>query len=146
MPLSLPQGLEHLMHNLGLGGLEFPAKHTLDDHRPADYKAVDLIPGPNSNETTPKPGLIVLSGVAQETEAPTTSSNTLETDAIDATSTTVTAASADKGYEIIMNVFDSNKREDVFHKMHDPFHRHPRFRGTRSQAKTAAFYIRFSSL
>lgn len=116
------------MHNLGLGGLEFPAKHTLDDHRPADYKAIDLIPGPNTNETTPKPEPIVLSGVSEETEAPTTSADTLETDAIDTTSTTV----ADKGYEIIMNVFDSNKREDVFHKMHDPFHRHPRFRGTRS--------------
>ncbi|XP_049546760.1 zinc transporter ZIP10 [Anopheles darlingi] len=31
------EGLEHLMHSLGLGGLDFPGSHTLKEHRPEGY-------------------------------------------------------------------------------------------------------------
>lgn len=34
---AFPKGLEHLMHNLDIGGLEFPEKHTLDHHRQNEY-------------------------------------------------------------------------------------------------------------
>lgn len=37
------QGLEHLMHNLGLGDLEFDPGHTVDQHRPDGYKVPDII-------------------------------------------------------------------------------------------------------
>lgn len=37
------------MHNLDIGGLEFPAKHTLDQHRPTGYKPNDI---DNDEEST----------------------------------------------------------------------------------------------
>lgn len=30
------------MHNLGIGGIDFPEKHTLDQHRPNGYKAPEV--------------------------------------------------------------------------------------------------------
>lgn len=30
------------MHNLGIGGIEFPEKHTLDQHRPNGYKTPEV--------------------------------------------------------------------------------------------------------
>ncbi|XP_053685108.1 zinc transporter ZIP10 [Sabethes cyaneus] len=37
------EGLEHLMHSLGLGGLDFIPTHTLDEHRPEGFKTEDLV-------------------------------------------------------------------------------------------------------
>lgn len=31
------------MHNLGIGDLDFPEKHTLDQHRPNGYKVPDVV-------------------------------------------------------------------------------------------------------
>lgn len=36
------EGLEHLMHNLGLGDLEFDPGHTVDQHRPDGFKVPDI--------------------------------------------------------------------------------------------------------
>lgn len=36
------QGFEHLMHKLGIGGIDFPEKHTLDQHRPSGYKVPEV--------------------------------------------------------------------------------------------------------
>lgn len=36
------QGLEHLMHNLGLGDLEFDPGHTVDQHRPDGFIVPDI--------------------------------------------------------------------------------------------------------
>ncbi|XP_055628727.1 zinc transporter ZIP10 [Toxorhynchites rutilus septentrionalis] len=37
------EGLEHLMHSLGLGGLDFVPSHTLDEHRPEGFKTQDIV-------------------------------------------------------------------------------------------------------
>ncbi|XP_062561363.1 zinc transporter ZIP10 [Armigeres subalbatus] len=37
------EGLEHLMHSLGLGGLDFTPSHTLDEHRPEGFKTSDMM-------------------------------------------------------------------------------------------------------
>lgn len=37
------EGLEHLMHSLGLGGLDFTPSHTLDEHRPEGFKTSEII-------------------------------------------------------------------------------------------------------
>ncbi|EAT33567.1 AAEL014156-PA [Aedes aegypti] len=37
------EGLEHLMHSLGLGGLDFTPSHTLDEHRPDGFKTSDIV-------------------------------------------------------------------------------------------------------
>nr|XP_019558136.3 zinc transporter ZIP10 [Aedes albopictus] len=37
------EGLEHLMHSLGLGGLDFTPSHTLDEHRPEGFKTSDIV-------------------------------------------------------------------------------------------------------
>ncbi|XP_058831015.1 zinc transporter foi [Topomyia yanbarensis] len=37
------EGLEHLMHSLGLGGLDFIPTHTLDEHRPEGFKTESLV-------------------------------------------------------------------------------------------------------
>lgn len=31
------EGFEHLLHNIGLGNIEFSANHRLEEHRPIDY-------------------------------------------------------------------------------------------------------------
>ncbi|XP_055311077.1 zinc transporter ZIP10 isoform X2 [Sitodiplosis mosellana] len=36
------EGFEHLMHNLGIGGIDFPEKHTLNEHRPNGYKLPEV--------------------------------------------------------------------------------------------------------
>lgn len=30
------------MHNLGIGGIDFPEKHTLNEHRPSGYKLPEV--------------------------------------------------------------------------------------------------------
>lgn len=40
--LVLIQGFEHLMHKLGIGGLDFPEKHTIDEHRPDGFRIPDI--------------------------------------------------------------------------------------------------------
>ncbi|XP_058461134.1 zinc transporter foi [Malaya genurostris] len=37
------EGLEHLMHSLGLGGLDFIPTHTLDEHRPDGFKTEKVV-------------------------------------------------------------------------------------------------------
>lgn len=46
--LVLIQGFEHLMHKLGIGGLDFPEKHTIDEHRPDGFRIPDI----NYDEST----------------------------------------------------------------------------------------------
>lgn len=116
------------MHNLGLGGLEFPAKHTLDEHRPSGYKVHDFhtadtsytaVPGESRSDDIDR---ATDESVDQTTTDAATTSNTNEA---------TTVYEAEKDYNIIklMNVFDNDKQEDIFRTMHDPFHRHPRHRG-----------------
>lgn len=40
--LFFVKGFEHLMHKLGIGGIDFPEKHTLDQHRSSGYKVPDF--------------------------------------------------------------------------------------------------------
>ncbi|XP_055591783.1 zinc transporter ZIP10 [Uranotaenia lowii] len=49
------EGLEHLMHSLGLGGLDFSPSHTLDEHRPEGFRTEDLVESPFV-ENEPKSG------------------------------------------------------------------------------------------
>uniref|UniRef100_A0A182UFJ5 EF-hand domain-containing protein n=1 Tax=Anopheles melas TaxID=34690 RepID=A0A182UFJ5_9DIPT len=49
------EGLEHLMHSLGLGGLDFTGSHTLKEHRPdgydfGDYDVYDGVSGMGRTE------------------------------------------------------------------------------------------------
>ncbi|KFB53964.1 AGAP011388-PA-like protein [Anopheles sinensis] len=48
------EGLEHLMHSLGLGGLDFPGSHTLKEHRPEgyDFGEYDVYDGVNQQDPT----------------------------------------------------------------------------------------------
>ncbi|XP_058116061.1 protein catecholamines up [Anopheles ziemanni] len=48
------EGLEHLMHSLGLGGLDFPGSHTLKEHRPEgyDFGDYDVFDGVNQQDPT----------------------------------------------------------------------------------------------
>lgn len=127
------QGFEHLMYNLGLGGLEFSPKHTLDEHRSNGYKMPDFNTDNIQDYTE----------ASSNQQSNNTDSTTGEakdeitTNAV-ATDPTMIAANeattiyaAEKDYNIIklMNVFNNDKQEDIFRTMHDPFHRHPRHRG-----------------
>ncbi|XP_035790495.1 metal cation symporter ZIP14-like [Anopheles albimanus] len=49
------EGLEHLMHSLGLGGLDFPGSHTLKEHRPEGYDFGDY-DDVYAGEQSPSPG------------------------------------------------------------------------------------------
>lgn len=124
------------MHNLGLGGLEFSPKHTLDEHRPDGYKVPDYLPDDiiNFTEVPSESRSNDIGGVAVGESDDENITNTPAA-ATDATTTIVNEATtvyaAEKDYNIIklMNVFDNDKQENIFRTMHDPFHRHPRHRG-----------------
>lgn len=124
------QGLEHLMHNLGLGGLEFSPKHTLDEHRTNDYKVAtfsidDIIDEQRITSKSDK-----YDNTAINNDKIEFNSSTVDQE-LATTEEATTIYSADKDYNIIklMNVFDNDKQEDIFRTMHDPYHRHPRHRG-----------------
>lgn len=123
------------MHNLGLGGLEFSPKHTLDEHRLDGYKVpdfntdeiIDITELPNERRSN------AIDDTTTKTEdETTTNAAAVATDAttINANEAT-TIYSAENDYNIIklMKAFDNDKQEDIFRTMHDPFHRHPRHRG-----------------
>lgn len=117
------------MYNLGLGGLEFSPKHTIDEHRPNGYKVPDFIIDHTKVSSERRSNDI--GGFTGEVEdETTTNAAATEPTTVLATETT-TIYAAEKDYNIIklMNVFDSEKQEDIFRTMHDPFHRHPRHRG-----------------
>lgn len=129
----LHQGFEHLMYNLGLGGLEFSPKHTLDEHRPNGYKVPD-IDADETVDSTEKPNerrANDLAGTTAESEDETTTHAAATDPTTILADEATTAYAAEKDYNIIklMNVFDNDKQENIFRTMHDPFHRHPRHRG-----------------
>ncbi|KAJ6648085.1 Metal cation symporter ZIP14 [Pseudolycoriella hygida] len=45
------EGLEHFMHNLGLGDLEFDPGHTVDQHRPDGFKVPDIVVDDENTES-----------------------------------------------------------------------------------------------
>ncbi|XP_031638568.1 zinc transporter ZIP10 isoform X2 [Contarinia nasturtii] len=99
------EGFEHLMHQLGIGGIDFPEKHTLDQHRPSGYKVPEV--------TFDEESTTLQNEITYET-------------------TTTTAASYAAGNDDqlikLINTFDNEQKEDIFRTMHDPNHRHPRHR------------------
>lgn len=103
------------MHNLGLGGLEFSDKHTLDQHRPDGYKMPDFISvGDSAHDNHHHSG----DGDDGETYA----------EALSTTSTQLPTTTDDHLIKLI-HTLDDAQQEHVFRTMHDPSHRHPRHRG-----------------
>lgn len=122
------------MYNLGLGGLEFSPKHTLDEHRLNGYKVPDFDTDEIGDDTDEVPSARrsnEIDGSTVETETETTTDVIVTDSATTVANEATTIYAAEKDYNIIklMNAFDNDKQKDIFRTMHDPFHRHPRHRG-----------------
>lgn len=122
------------MYNLGLGGLEFSPKHTLDEHRPNGYKVPDFDTDEIGDDTGEVPNArrsSEIDGTTVDTETEATTDVIVTDSATTVANEATTVYAAEKDYNIIklMNAFDNDKQKDIFRTMHDPFHRHPRHRG-----------------
>lgn len=109
--ITSPQGLEHLMHNLQLGGLEFSPSHTVDEHRPKNFTLPDI----HIEESTISSNPTILErqtvGEAAEEERTKISANSVAPNFSD-------------------DMWNEDLWSDVdFTEMHDPKHRHPRHHG-----------------
>lgn len=119
------KGLEHLMHNLGLGGLEFSPTHTVDQHRPDGFRLVDII----------EPEKTVTSTIAAIEVKPTSQPSVLTTSKTiydDNPVNEITTESVEYGRnnDLSKDMWNSDLWQDiVFKQMHDPKHRHPRHHG-----------------
>uniref|UniRef100_A0A1Q3G539 Putative zinc transporter n=1 Tax=Culex tarsalis TaxID=7177 RepID=A0A1Q3G539_CULTA len=57
------EGLEHLMHSLGLGGLDFTPSHTLDEHRPEGFRTEDLLEDPHHDHPADEKVTVAFNGI-----------------------------------------------------------------------------------
>lgn len=112
------QGFEHLMYNLGLGGLEFNPSHTLDEHRPSGFYVPELIIDDDFDFTHhDHPPSDPKKHIAEEVQQTHDSSSSV----LNVNTTNQINVNADSDYQ--------NKPENVFKVLHDPLHRHPRHHG-----------------
>lgn len=125
------QGLEHLMHNLGLGGLEFSPTHTVDEHRPSGYKSPDIVLEEKSvPEKIPEDYAEYTSTVATSTDNTDFSVDQFEHD--DDTSETNSPSQTEPNYanRLTDDMWNIDLwQKHTFKDMHDPKHRHPRHHG-----------------
>lgn len=135
-----------MMHNLGLGGLDFNPDHTIEEHHPEGYKIYD---DDNNEKSTEEK--VIDSGHFTEVQFKTTtdkSHNEIYKIKIQ--------SSDEEGDEEIVVVKEVHSRpetnkgdEDVVYKspehnfkeMHDPKHRHPRFYGKKNLARNLIVYF-----
>lgn len=131
------QGLEHLMHNLGLGGLEFNPSHTLDEHRPSGFHVPELIIDDDFEFNHEYPVDTHKHAVANDKHEMDNNNNNNNSDETAATSsdgaqgisTILKNANRSEADETVGSIYD-NKQENIFKLLHDPSHRHPRHHGT----------------
>lgn len=126
--LFLKKGLEHLMHNLGLGGLEFSPTHTVDQHRPEGFILADIVidseitaTAATEKTTTAHPFLGPSLGIPSD----------LITDENDINDITTESTESGRHHtDLSKDMWNSDLWQNiVFKQMHDPKHRHPRHHG-----------------
>ncbi|XP_058065145.1 zinc transporter ZIP6 [Anopheles bellator] len=147
------EGLEHLMHSLGLGGLDFSGSHGLKEHRPEgyDFGDYDVYGGSkqppshrhDQDDSTPEPPVITFASTFPDTtgghhhypghqHTNAASSGTAGPSSTVTTTTSTTTpgpTSTPSDEHQAPRDGDGDGRvwqEMIFKEIHDPRHRHPR--------------------
>ncbi|XP_055387175.1 zinc transporter foi [Condylostylus longicornis] len=97
------EGLEHLMHNLGIGDLEFSPTHTIEEHFPTGYTPPDIT---SDEDLEPHPKSIL-------------KNSTLLQGGTDSQKFIRNVIEYNDEFQILTNEVD-------FKEMHDPKHYHPK--------------------
>lgn len=148
------EGLEHLMYNLGLGGLEFSPKHTIEEHHPNGYKIPEFTLDDNDIGDADDEEEVI-AGIDHGQIIRVTHvhdhNHTKQQNPVENNST---SDNSSKGAELknipeenvnpdlqddssILFLDDDDNNKSTFKEMHDPKHRHPRHRDEHSLPTTS---------
>lgn len=120
------------MHSLHLGGVEFGPTHTVDEHRPKDFKLPDIALNltDHAHETTDEATTTTVhwssasASLSSSTIRPANASQVITDETRNATRN---ATGGQLGDVDMWN--DEMWLDASFKQMHDPKHRHPRHHG-----------------
>lgn len=118
------------MHNINLGGLEFSPSHTVDEHRPKDFKLPDIVIEDSTNAVYQHRSTNVHEN-NQSTIIVQNLTAIVEDYAPNVVKTALLPSSiVDQESNLSKDMWNEDLWMNVaFKEMHDPKHRHPRHHG-----------------
>lgn len=111
------------MHSLHLGGVEFGPTHTVDEHRPKDFKLPDIALNDTDHDHNETSSILAKNLTSNDIAAEIKQNDT-------ANNHTTYTDDAQLGDLDMWN--DELWLDATFKQMHDPKHRHPRHHGKSS--------------
>lgn len=130
------------MHNLGLGGLEFNPKHTIDEHRAEGFKLPNVIEDDesalDSNEDVAPSSGVATRGLNQNTASDWSTEIPVSEGSIQIPKTD--QFNRGDHEDDVDGWMRELSNDNVFKTMHDPKHRHPRHHGRLFLPSSLAYY------